>query len=252
MTAPAVIAGIDMRISELLTVLEHRAISAVPIVRSGELVGVVSTTDIIAASAKDETVVNRAGDLMSTPVITIRPNDTLSKAARKLAAARVHRLIVVDAGRIVGVLSAHEALEEVKARRIALPLGDVMSSPVATVDIGTSVAEASRALARTNVHGLVVLDDTMPVGVFTHAEALEALKRPPSLRKGPVEEIMSYETICLHVSTPVYRAAAHVSAMDVRRVIVVDKRRVVGIASSLDLLDALPRATTLAGAILAR
>jgi signal-transduction protein with cAMP-binding, CBS, and nucleotidyltransferase domain len=50
---------------------------------------------------------------------------------------------------------------------------------------------------------------------------------------------MSYETICLDRSTPVYRAAGHAIAMSVRRILVVEKHYLVGMLSCLDLLRAI-------------
>ncbi len=245
MTAPAIVGKESMTLADLSDLFTHHAISAVPIVRRGTLVGVVSTTDLVSVTAAEakEGPAKLAADLMTVPVITASPNDTLGRAARKLAAAKVHRLVVVDRDRVVGVLSAHAALEELQARRIAIPLRKVMSSPVVSVSVDDTINEASKVLAQTNVHGLVVVDGEMPVGVFTQSEALAALKLPYALRERPVEDVMSYETICLNAATPVFRAAAHVSAMDVRRLIVVENRRVVGIASALDLLAALPRIT---------
>jgi signal-transduction protein with cAMP-binding, CBS, and nucleotidyltransferase domain len=51
----------------------------------------------------------------------------------------------------------------------------------------------------------------------------------------PVERVMSYETICLDVSTPAYRVAGHALQMRVRRILAVHARELRGIASSFDL-----------------
>lgn len=47
---------------------------------------------------------------------------------------------------------------------------------------------------------------------------------------------MSYETICLEDDTPVHRAAAYATAMNVRRLLIVRDRHLVGIVSALDLV----------------
>jgi predicted transcriptional regulator len=52
---------------------------------------------------------------------------------------------------------------------------------------------------------------------------------------------MSYETICLDADTPVYRVAAYAISMNVRRLLIVDHRELVGILSTVDLLDAVAR-----------
>jgi hypothetical protein len=61
------------------------------------------------------------------------------------------------------------------------------------------------------------------------------------MRRRPVEDAMSYETICLDVATPIYRAAASAISTNVRRLLI-EHRRLVGIVSCLDLVDVPARA----------
>lgn len=222
--------------------LEARGISAVPILENGKLVGIVSTTDIVAATARVAATANpvpAAAELMTSPVVTVTPDEPLLDASRKMVAAKVHRVVVIDHDRVVGMLSARDVLKEVKARLVDTPIGKLMTTPVLTVEVGSSVDEAIAKLAAANVHGLVVVDATWPIGVFTHAEAMAARSLPPSLRGLSVERVMSYETVCLDVATPVHRAASYLVAMNVRRILVVEKRDLVGIMSCLDLVACL-------------
>ena len=127
----------------------------------------------------------------------------------------------------------------VLARRIEMPLRDVMAKPVETISLGDSIEDAVVKLDETNTRGLVVVDGTYPVGVFTQLEAIRARALSPELRRIPVEEIMSYETITLDVSTPLYRAAGHAIATRVRRILVVESRSLVGIVTGYDLAQIL-------------
>jgi signal-transduction protein with cAMP-binding, CBS, and nucleotidyltransferase domain len=56
------------------------------------------------------------------------------------------------------------------------------------------------------------------------------------MRHVPVERVMSYELICLNVSTPLYRVANQARELRVRRIVAVDERRVCGIAAGFDIL----------------
>lgn len=47
---------------------------------------------------------------------------------------------------------------------------------------------------------------------------------------------MSYETICLDADTPAHRAAAYAISMNVRRLLVVSHRDLVGVLAVVDLL----------------
>ena len=44
--------------------------------------------------------------IMTTPAWTIGPESTLEEAARLMARERLHHLPVVEAGRLVGIISA--------------------------------------------------------------------------------------------------------------------------------------------------
>jgi predicted transcriptional regulator len=120
--------------------------------------------------------------------------------------------------------------------RIGTALADVMTPDVNSIDLNVPVDDAIARLDDANVRGLVVVDGSWPIGVFTHIEALRAAALPASMQKIPIERVMSYETVCLDVSTPVYRVANHACQMRVRRILAVDQRCLRGIATGFDLL----------------
>jgi CBS domain-containing protein len=236
MTAPVVTERPDTSVTALSAVLKLRGISAVPVVEGGELVGIVSTTDILRAPR-----IARVRDVMTAPVVTVSVDDALDAAAERLADKSVHRVVALEGHRVAGILSARDVLTELKQRKVMSPIGDVMSAPVQSIEIGAGVDEAIRLLSSSNVHGIVVVDGATPVGVFTHAEALAVRRLSAPLNVGPVEDWMSYETVCLDVSTPVYRAAAYAVSMNIRRLLIVEHRRLVGVVSCLDLVRILAR-----------
>src|SRR6185295_10551171 len=128
------------------------------------------------------------------------------------------------------------AMGAIALARTPVPLGEVMTREVQCIDATMPADEASARLDDANVRGLIVVDGTCPVGVFTHTEALRALALPPSARGVHVEEIMSYELVCLHPATPLYRVAHQVRELRVRRILVEDDQKVRGIAAGFDLL----------------
>lgn len=248
MTSPARTVTAATPLPELTKQLETARVSALPVVEDGRLVGIVSTTDLVRARAAGSLTADRAArDCMTKEVVTVREGDPLDEAARRMVAARVHRLVVVDdGGRAVGVLSTRDLLRDVVASRVAQPIASLMTEDPLTIDIGETIDAAVQRLAESNVHGLVVTEGSRPTGVFTHAEALAGRALPPALRSRPVEEVMSYETICLDAETPIHRAAAHALGMNVRRLLVVSNRDLVGILSCLDLAGVVGRASALA------
>ena len=110
---------------------EHR-VSAFPVLdEDGRVIGVVSEADMLAKEALDSEpegmpgmiagLLRRrehekargitAGDLMTSPAVTITPDDTIERAARLMYARKVKRLPVVDAnGHLVGIVSRSDLL----------------------------------------------------------------------------------------------------------------------------------------------
>ena len=81
---------------------------------SNQLVGVITDRDlvlqVVAHNLSPREV--RIGDVMTTEVITVRTDDELRDAERKMAEAEIRRLPVVDENRrVVGVLSIHDVAQ---------------------------------------------------------------------------------------------------------------------------------------------
>jgi CBS domain-containing protein len=108
---------------------EHR-ISGMPVLKMGrEVVGVVTEADLLVAQAstarrlhaaasgrtwwphREQHVALTAGELMTTPAITIGPHATVPAAARLMNTHHIRRLPVVDdQGRLIGVVSRRDLL----------------------------------------------------------------------------------------------------------------------------------------------
>ncbi|HYO53632.1 CBS domain-containing protein [Archangium sp.] len=106
----------EMLAEELAELFATRKVSGVPVVDEYErLVGVVSRTDLLRASDEEENTPvlhpERAGatasELMNASPVVVREGTTVPHAAAVMAAANVHRVLVVSPeGTVVGVLSA--------------------------------------------------------------------------------------------------------------------------------------------------
>ena len=114
---------------DIITVLRELRVSAFPVLDAADhLIGVVSEADLllkevgVRALAGSRLAAGRRGErakaagvtaaeLMSSPAVTIGPDDTVSAAARRMHDRRVKRLPVVNnAGRLVGIVSRVDVL----------------------------------------------------------------------------------------------------------------------------------------------
>ena len=77
------------------------------VVKDGKPVGIVSDSDLInKVLVKDKKASEvLVKDIMSSPLVTIKPTDSIVDAANKIKRNNIHRLPVVDKGKIVGIIS---------------------------------------------------------------------------------------------------------------------------------------------------
>ena len=227
------------------SLLVERDISSVPVVSAnGNLEGILSTTDLLRDAAArvahlaepPRPEARLARDLMRTDVVTVPLDADLFHAAREMIAHHIHRVVVVEQDKPVGILSTRDMMRAVFFHHVMTPLSRVMTTPVESIDHGDSIRAAMARLERANVHGLVVTDGNWPVGVFTHTEALHARALPTEFLDTPVERVMSYESVSLEGDTPLYRVAGTAIQTRVRRILVLKGRELQGIASGFDLV----------------
>jgi CBS domain-containing membrane protein len=118
---------LDATVGEAITTLADVHVSALPVTDTrGQIVGVLSTTDILAALSEttepemrerlfDETPVR---DLMTARSRVIGPDADVLAAAREMLYLDVHRLFVEDEGRLVGVISQTDIVAAVATAKI--------------------------------------------------------------------------------------------------------------------------------------
>jgi len=82
-------------------------VGALLVMQGQELAGIVSERDyarkVILLGRSSSTTAVR--EIMSTPVVTLPPESTVDTAMRLMTERRIRHLPVVDAGRVVGVVS---------------------------------------------------------------------------------------------------------------------------------------------------
>lgn len=97
----------DASVAEAVALLADKGIGAVPVMTGGEVVGIFSERDVIHGLARDGAAAldARVGDVMTTPVESIRPDDAVIGALSLMTMRRIRHLPVVDRGAVVGFVS---------------------------------------------------------------------------------------------------------------------------------------------------
>lgn len=121
MARPAVTIGADTTCREAMDQMQSRRIRHLPVVDRGRLVGIVTDRDL-RHMVLDPAIQERLGqdgdiletrairDVMTWAVLSVGPDTDLRHAARLMLEQKIGALPVVEAGRVVGMLTEHDVL----------------------------------------------------------------------------------------------------------------------------------------------
>jgi CBS domain-containing protein len=149
----------------------------------------------------------RVADVMSKQLVVLMPGHSVRHAARILLENRISGTPVVDADKVVGILTEGDLLRRVELGTDASPshhllspagtardyvrthswrVADVMSSPVVTVDEDMPLSEAAVLLGTRGIKRVPVLRDGLLVGILSRADLLKLItqSRPEHIAEG--------------------------------------------------------------------
>ena len=129
MSSPVVCVPPDMPLKEVADLLGTRAISAVPVVERGELVGIISEADLVPLELAPDPRAHLippadlpghlpkvAAEAMTREVVALPEEADVAEAGRLLLERRIKSIPVVRGRRVVGIVARRDLLE-VLARR---------------------------------------------------------------------------------------------------------------------------------------
>ena len=116
----------------------------------------------------------RLGELMTRRVLSVAPEDTLGEAAQKMREENVGSVVVVDYGRLVGILTERDVLRAVAARvhSSEARVREWMTPDPVTASEETPANEAARVMLEHGFRHLPVVADGETVGIVSLRDVL--------------------------------------------------------------------------------
>ena len=177
---------------EVAARLAASKIGCLPVTEFGELVGFVTTTDVLesqvraAMTSKSDTGPTVA-DVMTADPHCVRASDGLLDAAARMRTHGVRHLPVVDGDRrLIGMLSDRDVRGVIGAPRTDAPaedtdsarpqVGDAMTRPGTSVSPGDRCSDVARHFIRMTASAVAVTDeDEVVVGILSYIDLLRVL-----------------------------------------------------------------------------
>jgi len=105
----------DLPVLGAIQIMADKHVGALPVMRDGELVGVLSERDyarkvVLLRRSSAETPV---WQIMSSPVVTVTPDAAVRECMQLMTEKRIRHLPVVENGRMVGMISIGDLVRAV-------------------------------------------------------------------------------------------------------------------------------------------
>ncbi len=185
-------------------------------------------------------------DLMHPGLHTCDSQAMLGQVASLLTEYHVHALLVVDGNkRPLGIISDYDLLagewlsadQQALATMRQLTAGELMSSPIESVEADVPLKTAAHKLVDKDINRLLVTEQGHPVGVISISDFVSNIAREEPPLRETVADVMSDAILVCRDKTPLASAARTMTQAGWRSVLVVDKRgKPLGVVSGKDLM----------------
>ena len=116
------------------------------------------------------------GDVMTGQIVGVAPEDTLGEAAERMAEQGVGSAVVLDSGRLIGILTERDLLKAVAGRvhTSEARVREWMTSDPITLGPDASADEAAKIMLDNGFRHLPIVDGERAIGIISIRAVLRA------------------------------------------------------------------------------
>jgi len=155
---------------EVLEILKTKHISGVPIVKNGELLGIVTRTDLLKNPEEEQIAL-----IMTRNPVTISSSKSIAEAARVILENNIRRLPVVENNTLLGILTIADIVGAIGKMNIITPISDYLGNHVVSVWSETPISVVGAIMELADVKAVPILDSNLAlVGVASDKDLIGA------------------------------------------------------------------------------
>jgi CBS domain-containing protein len=119
------------RVIEAVMIFKDEDCGLVPVIEEGKPIGVVTDRDVALGLTTSDDLVNRpVSEIMSTNIVSVRPETSVTEVAAMFAQDGVRRLLVVNGeGQLVGVIGWKDVSGNLPDRALGHVVASVVEQP---------------------------------------------------------------------------------------------------------------------------
>ncbi|KFZ36685.1 cyclic nucleotide-binding protein [Shewanella mangrovi] len=132
---------------------------------------------------RETVTTNRISSLINTSLLSVDHRETVIEATRAMRSHHVSSALVLDNGKLCGILTDRDLRNRVLAEGLAgdVPVHQAMTPSPVTIEAKSLVFEAMLLMSEFNIHHLPVIDDGIPIGMVTSTDIIRSQSSQPIL-----------------------------------------------------------------------
>ena len=237
-------------LGEVASLLTRHHVHALIVAEQAERpLGIISDFDLLAGEwlsidkeSLDTMRRMTARDLMTSPIESIDANTPADETAKQMIEKQVHRMLVTERDKPVGVISISNFVASIAAQEKAKreTVGDVMSDTFLVCRDKTPIVSAARTMTQAGWRSIVVVDpDGRPIVVVTGNDLMKLAGNKVD-ENLTVSGVMNRNLITIDINASLQQAADIMIREHRHRVLVVDENHPqsfpLGVISSFDIV----------------
>jgi two-component system sensor kinase FixL len=221
--------------------MADKNISCIVATDGENVTGILTETDLLkkAVVQGKDTRMMRVAEIMSSPVETAPSDLSVLEAGNIMEGKKIKRLPILDGKKLVGIVTQTDLTRVLTSYGMWRDISEIMSDDIYTIQRKATIAEAAEIMASQNISSIVVMDADRVTGVLTERDLFKrvvALNKDS--RRTKVEEVMSFPVFSIPPNYSVFSTSRTMENKNVRRLVVIDGRKLCGIVTQTDIFKA--------------
>ncbi|KVV44003.1 diguanylate cyclase [Burkholderia ubonensis] len=159
--------------------------------------------------------------LVARSILSCTRATPVREVARRIFTERCSSIVVMEEGEAVGIWTEQDALAAGDSpQALDRPVGEVMSSPVLTLEADTPLGEAAVKFKQSGVRHFVVVRDGVAIGVLTQTDVVVNQGAEFFLRLKPIDSIRVHSPVTVPAHVALHDVVARMRAEKLDAVLV--------------------------------
>ncbi|MDR0778640.1 MAG: CBS domain-containing protein [Methanomassiliicoccaceae archaeon] len=192
MTENPIVVTVPGSRNDAINMMVKNGLTGLPVVRSSDdtLVGIVSRRDVFRKFNEDQLSL-----IMKKDIKTISSSATIEDAASIFTKYRIHRLPVVENGKLVGIVTPTDLLDVIVSKKMNIAVEEVIKTTCVTAYEGCPLSYVVHAMRVSDVPAMPVLSASgVLTGIITDRDLfVDQVKDPKALNELGITD--AYESL---------------------------------------------------------